>query len=445
MPCADKRIEKYLFIVPSLTGVMLFMLPVKFGGAVNTVIGFIEAAVISSASVYGHLFMGAVVASVFVFSVYVRAFKPFWARHSVVISHNLLSPLPGFLLRLIALPVAFAAYLHPNVIPAGLNEYAVGMLGHIVPLMIVLTFLLALLLPLALNFGLVQFIAVYANYVMRKVFLLPGHAAVDCLISCFASSSTAIVVTDRMYKAGYYNGREAGIVATAFSVTSIADLYMLTALLYMEQHFVYICLSFYCTTFLLAFIMARVMPLLGLDFGGSGARKSEAQAAESAPDFRAAFDAAVRHAKHMNAVCYLRESADITVSLLCGTLPLMILLGSAVTPIIHATPVPGYISAPFTTFYRALGLDCSDVLGSSAVLAFIDPYLALTNINAFYPQATRMMWIGVTNIGLVNMTEVGVHILHSSIPVKFRHMLVIFIFRVVVGSLLFMPFCTILD
>mgnify|MGYP000541445586 CR=1 FL=1 len=86
------------------------------------------------------------------------------------------------------------------------------------PRLVALAVVLGLLSPLVMDFGLVQFIAVYASPVMRPLFRVPGRSAVDCVASWLGSSSMAVVFTAKMYDSGYYTAREASVVICGFSL-----------------------------------------------------------------------------------------------------------------------------------------------------------------------------------------------------------------------------------
>lgn len=65
--------------------------------------------------------------------------------------------------------------------------------------------------------GLVEFVSFLIEPFMRKLFKIPGYAAVDCLSSFVSSASVGIYLTDGFYKEKKYTAKEAGIVATCFA------------------------------------------------------------------------------------------------------------------------------------------------------------------------------------------------------------------------------------
>ena len=78
-----------------------------------------------------------------------------------------------------------------------------------------------MLLPLLLNFGLLEFFGVILNKVMRPIFTLPGRSSIDCIASWLGDGSIGVLLTSKQYEDGYYSKREAAVIGTTFSAVSI--------------------------------------------------------------------------------------------------------------------------------------------------------------------------------------------------------------------------------
>ena len=78
-----------------------------------------------------------------------------------------------------------------------------------------------LLLPLLLNFGLLEFFGTMMVKIMRPLFKLPGRSAVDALTSWVGDGTIGVLLTSRQYEEGYYTKKEAAIIGSTFSVVSI--------------------------------------------------------------------------------------------------------------------------------------------------------------------------------------------------------------------------------
>lgn len=77
------------------------------------------------------------------------------------------------------------------------------------------------LLGLLVGYGLLTFLGNMLEPVMRPVFKTPGRSAVDAVASFVGSYSVGLLITNKVYKDGLYNRKEALIIATGFSTVSV--------------------------------------------------------------------------------------------------------------------------------------------------------------------------------------------------------------------------------
>ena len=77
------------------------------------------------------------------------------------------------------------------------------------------------LLPLLTDYGFMEFAGTLARPFFRKVFQLPGRAAIDAATSIVAASSIGLLVTISQFNGGNYSARQSCVIATNFSIVSI--------------------------------------------------------------------------------------------------------------------------------------------------------------------------------------------------------------------------------
>lgn len=111
------------------------------------------------------------------------------------------------------------------------------------------------LLPLLTEFGLMDFVGTLVSPLMRKVFRLPGRAAVDCLSSWLGATSLGVIITNGQLEKGYYTQREAASIATNFSAVSIAFALVVLTQVGLEDQF----FTFYLTVGLVAIVSAIIL------------------------------------------------------------------------------------------------------------------------------------------------------------------------------------------
>ncbi len=75
-------------------------------------------------------------------------------------------------------------------------------------------------LAFLVGYGLLEFIGVIMQPVMKPIWKTPGRSAIDAVASFVGSYSIGLLITNRVYKEGKYSAKEAAIIATGFSTVS---------------------------------------------------------------------------------------------------------------------------------------------------------------------------------------------------------------------------------
>ena len=267
---------------------------------------------------------------------------------------------------------------------------------------------------------------------MRPLFRVPGRSAVDCVASWLGSSSMAVVFTAKMYDSGYYTGREAAAVVCGFSLAGIYNIYAVAELMNVGYALPQILLISYSSMILLAALLPRLAPLSSIPDEYISGRSRYAARAEGRrrgmPVLRWALFRGTAQARRMNAAKYLRESRYIIFSLIFSTVPLMITFGTLLL-----------LAAPFSALFFLLGSPEWEIVAESAVFAFVDQYLAAAAGRALLTEAGRVSCVCLSVVGLINLTEVGLHVWHSSIPLKLWQMAAVYVMRIALSALIVIP------
>lgn len=434
------------FITPSVLGVCMFLIPFPVGGAANTFIGHIKQYILML--LHNHLGVAVMSIALIVsmLSLYIMIIRPSWVYENHIFSEHLACTPPWFIVRVFSLVISSAVVFG---LPGDMGDsikFAEIIVVHIVPRLVVLVTVLSLTAPLLLDFGLVQFAATFASRWMEPLFKVPGRSAVDCVASWLGSSSMAIVITDRMHLAGHYSDREAAVMVSSFSLAGIYNIYALAAILNMNDYFFSIVTTVYVSMFVLAMIMPRLWPLNRIpDTYMNGTERRHDTAAKEHPThtvFQRALIRAEAKAEHMTVKKYLHESLAIALPLIFGTIPLMISLGTFFMALTHFTPIVDILSAPIVYIFEAANMVEPEALGTAAVFAFIDPFLAVTFGQVLLSPEARYICVAISAVGLINLTEVVIHVWHTEIPLTFMQMLVIYFMRIIFSLFIIIPAAT---
>ncbi len=430
------------FLIPSLVGAVAFLMPIPQGTTMNTLLGM--AIDFGKGTLKGQLpFLAMIlVCAGALFTLYAVLAKPKFVRENDFLSELfMVSPFWVFsrLLGAIFYPLIYFK-VGPEIIWHMDNGGTPGFL--LAPALLVVFSVLAFIVPFLTDFGLMEYIGTMARPILRPLFTLPGRAAVDCVASWVGSSSVGVVITTKMHREGYYSDREASIIATCFSVISIAYIYLMADFVGLPHMYFQLLISIYIVTFILALLMPRIWPLRGMKDDYSG--KEQQPIGEDLPQGFTlrewALHSAVEKARDQGAYTVVATCLRTFTSLIVSTMPLVISWGTLVLIVANNTPIFQWISLPFAWMLALVNIPEAAQVAPAFVLSYADQFLAAVIGADRVAEAAKFMCAGISATGLIYMTEVGVLILNSTIPLGAGKLTVIYVIRAVLSVFLLAPF-----
>ncbi|MFO8068428.1 MAG: YjiH family protein [Alkalibacterium sp.] len=299
-----------------------------------------------------------------------------------------------------------------------------------------ITFFVGILaLPLLTHFGIVEFIGILLGPVVVKVFRVPGYSMIDAIASFVGDGTIGIVVTDRQYQRGYYNRREAYIIATSFSVVGIAFAAAVAEMLEFSDIFPIFYGSILLVTLVIAFIMAR-LPLKKFEpTYYEGKTPKSVEIPEDKTILEHAYDSAVEQAKETKIIPTVIDAFKNIVHIYVGFLPIIMAIGTFSLIIAEYTPFFDIISAPLVPMYELIGYstEVAAQMAPASVAGFADMYLPALFISGSTSEAARF-FIGVLAFTqLVFMSETGMILVKTKIGLNFWDVVKVFLFRTIVS------------
>ncbi|GAB2736593.1 YjiH family protein [Salinifilum aidingensis] len=119
----------------------------------------------------------------------------------------------------------------------------------------------AVFLALLVNYGLLEFLGVLLQPIMRPVWKTPGRSAIDAVASFVGSYSLGLLITNRVYKEGKYSAREAAVIATGFSTVSATFMVVVASTLDLMSSWNTYFWTSLGVTFLVTAVTVRIWPL----------------------------------------------------------------------------------------------------------------------------------------------------------------------------------------
>jgi len=119
----------------------------------------------------------------------------------------------------------------------------------------------AVFLALLVGYGLLEFVGVLLQPVMRPVWRTPGRSAIDAVASFVGSYSLGLLITNRVYLEGKYSTREAMVIATGFSTVSATFMVVVASTLDLMGSWNAYFWSTLLITFAVTAVTVRIWPL----------------------------------------------------------------------------------------------------------------------------------------------------------------------------------------
>ncbi len=430
--------NKLKFISLSLVGFVFFLVPFHFMGeqkiAISHIINFITGNFLNAFMDFTMLCAALVILGTILFNVLTIKNEFLNSVFKTSYSNQFLR-IVGSLLYLMVLANWFEGHAWSEII---LNPNTGGVMGGDGGLLTTLyiTFFVGLLaLPLLTHFGSVEFFGILLGPVVKKLFNVPGYSAVDAIASFVGDGTIGIVVTDTQYQRGYYNRREAYIIATSFSIVGIA----FASAVAEELGFSDIFPVFYGTIALITIIIAMItskMPLKKFDstyFEGRSQNEIKIPGGQSALSY--AFSQASDVAASTSFIQVLKDAFKGVVHVYVGFLPIIMFVGTFSLIVAEYTHFFSAISAPLIPLFQFAGYnsEVASMMAPAALVGFADMYLPALFIGESLSDSSRF-FIGVLAFTqLVFMSETGMVLVKSKIGLNFGDVVKVFLFRTAIS------------
>jgi nucleoside recognition membrane protein YjiH len=311
-----------------------------------------------------------------------------------------------------------------------------GTVMYVLAFAIVPLFLFAgLLMPFLTDYGLMEFVGTMVKRVFRKLFTLPGRSAIDALASWLSSAPVGVLITIQQYVSGHYLAREAAVIATNFSVVSVPFALIVANTVGLGHRFLAYYSTVVVTGVITAMIMPRIWPLSGFpDTPYDKLHPLRETAAGEGSLFDEAISLATQRAANSPPLKQqLHTSVGHILDIWFGLVPAVIAVGGAGLMLAEYTPVLNWLAAPLVPLLELFSLPEAATAAPALIAGFLDmflPALLVANIDA---EITRFV-IGVISLTqLIYMSEIGILMIKCEIPLRFHHLLSIFVLRTLIG------------
>ena len=416
----------FKFLFYSILGVIAFLAPITIGGESSILMGHIKSIIIDG--YIEQIRVLVIIASVTTVVGTIIGFIKKDFKNKYLKEFFICGPINGAARILGGI---FFLMVHYGIGPAIILDPNTGgmMANDLLPSLMVTFCVGVMLMPLLTAFGLVEFIGVLIAPFMRKVFKVPGYAAIDAIASFLGT--IGIVVTDEQYQKGYYTQREAVIIATSFSIVGISFAAVVSDLLKLSDRFIIFYATIAFSTVIAGIIIAR-LPLkkfkneyyMGKNFAGE----------EGSTSFVVAIKKATEVANKAKEIEILLDSIKKVGILYITFIPVIMFMGTLGLVIAEHTNIFNIIAMPLVPILKLFGFskEIATVMAPAMIVGFSDMYLPSLLIEGVPSEMARFLIGTLSFAQLIFLSETGMILVASKIGFNFWDTLKFFVLRTVI-------------
>jgi nucleoside recognition membrane protein YjiH len=423
------------FVLPTLVGMSMFLIPIPSGESITIGIGVLSdllTALLGNAIVPIGV---AVLCLSVVASVVARIANPAWMRSE---GWGEIFHVGPFWFGLRVVGAVFGLMTMYEVGPEFIRGGATGgvILNDLIPVLLTFFLFALAMLPFLTEFGLMEFIGTIVRKPFRKIFGLPGRSAIDASASWMGAAPLGVLITYQQYERGYYSQREASVIATNFSVASIAFSLLIAGFISLDHMFVQMYFTVVVAGLIAAVIMPRIPPLSRKPdayYEPVGQQLEEVDRPAGISVMQQSIVAAVERAQGAPGPRTLGRDVALSIAdIFFGLLPLVMAIGTTALAVAEHTPIFTWISYPMVPVLGWLGLPEAAAAAPATLVGFADMFLPAVLLTGVESELTRFVIGCLSLTQLIYMSEIGVLILKSKIPLSFLELVVIFALRTVI-------------
>ena len=431
-----KKKDILKFVIPSILGVLLLMMPFKYDGETTILVALLSTKVqdaigdIIPTVVVIILYLSFILATIYKFTKNKKIKDMELLKHTCDISNF------WYFVRLLAVIISTIIYFNLETNYIATADTGSLILYDLIKGLFVIFFFAGFLLPLLTEFGLLEYLGVFLTPVMRPLFNIPGRSAIDCVASWVGDGTIGISLTARQYELGYYSEREASIISTCFSAVSITFCIVILDTVGLIQ---YLGVFYLCVTLIgiiIAMILPKIYPLNKKEdkyYNGVNNDKGKS-IPEGYTKSQYALKLAVEKAKESSSISnYMKNGLSTALEMWLSVLPSIMAFGTLALIVATFTPFFQYLGMPFRPLLKLMKIPEYQAASNTLVVGFADMFLPAVMAESIKSEMTRFIVATISITQVLFMSETGAVILGSKIPVNLWEIFVIFIERTLIS------------
>ena len=314
----------------------------------------------------------------------------------------------------------------------------------------------SLFLPFLVDYGLVDFVGVFVRLIMRPVFKLPGRAAVIMVTAFLGNFSAGHIAVNDQYKTGRMTERESVCIDTSLSTVSVGFLMALATNTGLNNADLWGGKNYWNLYFWVAFLITLIVALIGVriyplstvpDNYYPGATPNPEKVVKKGVAKEAvaeALEIADSQQSPGRRIAYImKETMGVLGTVSAGTS----FFGTAGVVLYTFTPIVRWIGYIFWPFFRIFGFTGKELSTActGAMISFVEVTVpALLVSVGEWSMRLRFMLAVLPVTSIIFLASFVPCCMGTEVPVKFSHLCIIWLERMILSILITGLFAVIL-
>ncbi|MGM9911986.1 YjiH family protein [Floccifex sp.] len=286
-----------------------------------------------------------------------------------------------------------------------------------------------------LEFGFMEFVGTLFGFIVKPLFKVSKMAAVSIISAWVGPGNAAIMGTRQLFDEGYYTLKEAAIIGTTFSTSSIGWVVLVANVLGIMDKFGWFFLTITLVGIIVAIIGIRIPPISHYQDLYVNGKETSDRVVEKETDggiCKQALTLACERVETVTVDNFKNKIQNMLTYILCLQ-PVIIFWGTAALVLSTYTPILEYLSYPIGLFMDVLGIQDAYVASSAILSGFADNYLPVILTKGLVDPQVKFIVGAMSILQIVFMSEIGALLTSTKLVQKFVDIIIIFLERTIIS------------
>ncbi|MGN9165012.1 YjiH family protein [Tissierellaceae bacterium HCP3S3_D8] len=289
--------------------------------------------------------------------------------------------------------------------------------------------------------GIVDFIGILIELIMRPLYKLPGEAAVNAITGFVSNAAVGVYFTNSLYEDNVYTEKETIAVLTNFSVCSIGFFGVLVSMGDIVHLYSQVVLTSLIATFIMGIIVIRIPPIShkrnvyrnGIEQTKEALKEKKDLNQQSGNRFKRALDTASVKSEELTVEAFFGNLKD-ALTFGQSIVGYVLSIGAMALLLTEYTPLFDYLGKPMAPILNFFGLEYAAAIAPATLIGIAEISLpAILVAGQGIAESSVFFIVVLSSVQVINFSESAMAMLGVDVPLNAGELVVMFIIRTLIA------------